>query len=557
MIDQGTTQGSSPLQADPWESRWSSRARTAAGVILFLGALLRIALFLADSSLWHDEVMLAINLVERDYAGLMQPLHYGQVAPIGYLLGERFVINLFGEGAHSLRLISLLAGLACLPVFLLMARRLLYPRAAIIALFLFALSEPFIYYSVELKPYSLDAMLAMLLVWAAARVLQNGYRAGDGVIFGLIACLGLPFSYTQVFMIAVVGGTLTLAAFKQKKVNGAIVLAVSCILSAGFFLLLKKHFMQESESVKHHQGFWTDMGGFMPVPPRSLRDLEWFIFRPFDFFVDPMRYRAFGLAMLLTLAGTAVLWRRSKLTLAIFLLPIPFIALVSATKMYPFGTQSELRTPMLGRVLLFVVPMVLMLMGLGLSWVNRLAGRYNRPAMLVMLAILLVHPLHLVAGYLRHPDEPHDARPAIDYLAQHVKPGDAVYVNYPANMAAKFYTRPYAEQFKEVLFFTTTNPQTSLDDSTKDGLYWINPPGYGDWERVFSPLKGRRVWVFFLHAPDLEGGLRDGKPQPSHRADEKFLRWYLPRIGLKATLNGPDGVWQGGNATLQLYQMLP
>ena len=549
MVDQAQPQ----LPADPWTTPWSSRARTVTVVILLLGALLRVAMFLADDSLWHDEAMLAINLVERDYAGLAEPLHYGQVAPIGYLMAEKFVINTFGESERSLRLISLLSGLACLPVFLLLARRLLYPRAAILALLLFALSEPFIYYSVELKPYGIDALLAMLLVWSAARVIQNGYTVGDGVIFSVIAVAGLPFSYTQVFMIAVVGAVLVLAAVKQRKMSGAVMLAVGCAIGAGLFLLLKSKFMQESGAVQHHRGFWTEHDAFMPLPPRGLSDLEWFLFKPLDFFVDPMRFRAFGLALLLTLAGAAVMWRRSRLTVAMLLLPIPFVALVSVTKMYPFGTQGELRHPMLGRVLLFIVPMVLLLMGLGLSSINRVVGRYSRPVMFVLLAILLVHPLYMVFGYIRNPDEPHDARPAVAFLAEHVRPGDAVYVNYPANMLSRFYRRPHEDKFKDVTFFTTSNPQTSLEDSTKDGLYWINPPQLSDWERTFAKVKGRRVWVFFVHSPDLEGGLRNGKPQPSHRADEKFLRWYLPRVGTSQ----PEGQWEGGNATLQLYQMHP
>jgi hypothetical protein len=50
-----------------------------AGVVL--GVLVRLVQYLSQRSLWSDEAMLALNIVDRSYAALLQPLGYNQAAP--------------------------------------------------------------------------------------------------------------------------------------------------------------------------------------------------------------------------------------------------------------------------------------------------------------------------------------------------------------------------------------------------------------------------------------------------------------------------------------------
>lgn len=511
------TASAAPLQP----ASWSNRQRALMIGCLLLGAIIRMLFFAVDRPLWIDEAMLAANLVERDYAGLRQPLHYGQVAPIGYLYVERFLLETLGNTEKVLRLPSLMAGLLGLPMFLLVARRVLSPGGAVLAMLLFSLSEPMIYYSVELKPYNIDVLAALLLFWVTLRIIQSGWRPVDLALFGLVACAGLLFSYTQVFMIAVLGSGLLVQAWREKKQRQAIAVAVMCIVSAAIFLLLKKHFMEESEAVHHHRGFWTQKRAFMPLPPRSLDDLTWFVLKPLDFFVDPMRYRAFALAAFLTLAGAAALWRRDRILLFMLAAPVPMIACLSATKMYPFGVQSELRHPILGRVLLFVVPFILIIMARGLQLLRDLAGRKGTAAVAVMLVVLFVHPLLMVVRYVRNPDEPHDIRPALRLLKEQIQPGDRVFMNWGAMMVSNYYWPRFELE---------TTPRFGVTGAGGGGLF-IDIPRFEEYERVFAEQPGGRIWVMFVHSPDL----------PGHRTDDKWLRWYLPTKGKRLQVKGPDG----------------
>ena len=91
--------------------------KAAAALLLLTGMLLRIRQYLTGRSLWVDEAMLALNIVERDFAGMFKPLDYDQGAPLGFLLVEKVFNLLLGKHELALRLFPLLAGLASLGLF--------------------------------------------------------------------------------------------------------------------------------------------------------------------------------------------------------------------------------------------------------------------------------------------------------------------------------------------------------------------------------------------------------------------------------------------------------
>src|SRR5215207_11463259 len=84
--------------------------KVAAVILIVLGGLLRLRQYLTGRSLWSDEAMLALNIVNRNVSGLFKPLDYDQGAPIGFLLVEKISHLLFGRNEYSLRLFPLIAG---------------------------------------------------------------------------------------------------------------------------------------------------------------------------------------------------------------------------------------------------------------------------------------------------------------------------------------------------------------------------------------------------------------------------------------------------------------
>lgn len=129
-----------------------------------LGVLLRVLRFAQDWPLWWNEAFVAVNLFDRDYTGLLRPLAYRQVCPVGFLWAERLVLDLLGASTWSLRLLPFLAGLAALGVLTVTASRLRPARAGLVALALLAIAYHPIRLGAELKPYSLDLLAAAIVL---------------------------------------------------------------------------------------------------------------------------------------------------------------------------------------------------------------------------------------------------------------------------------------------------------------------------------------------------------------------------------------------------------
>ena len=70
--------------------------KIALGALLLTGALLRLWQYGSNSSLWLDEAALARNIIDRSPSELLNPLVYGQVAPIGFLLIQKTMISVAG-----------------------------------------------------------------------------------------------------------------------------------------------------------------------------------------------------------------------------------------------------------------------------------------------------------------------------------------------------------------------------------------------------------------------------------------------------------------------------
>ena len=118
-----------------------------------------------NRSLWLDEALLADNILTRNLRQLFAPLDHNQAAPFGFLLAEKVLGRWLGYSEYVLRAIPLVAGITSVILFLSIARRILAPRAVPIAISLFAIAPPLIYYSSELKQYSSDTAIGLLIVW--------------------------------------------------------------------------------------------------------------------------------------------------------------------------------------------------------------------------------------------------------------------------------------------------------------------------------------------------------------------------------------------------------
>ncbi|MGB5914806.1 MAG: hypothetical protein WBG63_08070, partial [Phormidesmis sp.] len=294
-------------------------------IISCVGVLLRLHQYLLDRSLWIDEAFVAINLLNRGYGELLLPLDYNQGAPYGFLVIERLAVDMFGTSEWVLRLFPFVSGLAALFLFIRVASYFCTKVGLTVSLALLALCDRAIYYGSELKQYSSDLMLALLLYvfliallpklnpvsspLSSGRVssgsLSSSYLSSDRVawrscfVFAGIGAIAVWISHPAVFIIAGTGlwlmGEAAIARRWPRMIKYAVAFGLPAISFLCFYVisiskLVDNDALQQSWSEGH--------GSFMPLPPTSLNELKWFFDSFFTTFNYPVGISLTGIAAL-------------------------------------------------------------------------------------------------------------------------------------------------------------------------------------------------------------------------------------------------------------------
>jgi mannosyltransferase len=151
------------------------------------------------------------------------PLHY--VAAWGWG-------NVFGLSEAGVRSLSVLAGVATVPVAYLAGRELAGLRAGLIAAALVAVSPFLVFYSLEARAYSLLTLLGALSFWLFARALRRP-EARPLALWAVVSALALATHYFAGFLVVVEAAWLLVATGRSRPA----VAAVGGVLLAAVALL--------------------------------------------------------------------------------------------------------------------------------------------------------------------------------------------------------------------------------------------------------------------------------------------------------------------------------
>ena len=228
--------------------------------LVFAGFVLRLRQYLVNRSLWLDEAMLANNILGRDFAGLFHQLDNNQGAPVGFLLLQKTITLMLGDSEYALRLVPFLTGCLALVMMFLLARKISSAFAANLALALFAFSPALIYYSSEVKQYSSDVAIALMLILLflkinpldvgrvgggvstpalapGASVQTSSYstaavsRPGkDAVLLALTGGLAIWFSHPALFVIGALGLALFIQSVREKDKQKIVALLLIALI---------------------------------------------------------------------------------------------------------------------------------------------------------------------------------------------------------------------------------------------------------------------------------------------------------------------------------------
>jgi len=451
--------------------------------VVCFGIALRIAALCSDRCLWIDEAMLALNILERSPARLLEPLDRNQGAPIGFLLAVKAATELFGPQEWALRLVPCLGSIVGLLVFVQIAYRLLPRAAARLAIALLAFSPYLVSYSGECKQYSTDATIAILLLALSLPMLEPKPRWGNSLALAIGGILAVWCSHASVFVLGGMGSVMLVQAYlesdNKKLLRIVLVIATWLASFAGCYFLT----LQSLDKNNYLQKYWSEH--FFPIVPRRASDITWLISHAFDFFSYPGGFcgrgvKLPGLAALLALAGGCVMMvQRGARPAAWFLIMPAILAIVaSALKKYPFG----------GRMLLFLVPFALLFVAVGAMWLyEHVQGRGRILGILVMALLLSANADDSIAE-LQNPKRAEELRPVLVWVEARWEAGDRLYVyngsgDSGAGPAFAFYGRQFPFPPEAVI----------LGDIHRE-----QPAKYLAEVRELQKRPGR-VWVVFSH----------------------------------------------------------
>lgn len=232
--------------------------------------------------------------------------------------------------------------------------------------------------------------------------------------------LAVWFSHPVVFVLGSIGLRWLWVGFKRREWR---TFAQSATVCAAWAVSFGASYLVTLTSVA---AVWPQAAA--PIP-RSLADLRWYLDALNTISSLPLGHGVSEMVMLLGVLGGAAFWARSGDHVPWLVGPGVLALLASSVNKYP----------LVPRLWLFMVPALLLLVAAGADKVwttTRKALPLLGPLILILLLALPV----LSAGYrVLKPKEFEEIKPLLQYLLQHRRDGDVIYVYHASQYAARYY----------------------------------------------------------------------------------------------------------------------
>lgn len=383
-------------------SRFHKTGRLDAALVV-IGASLRVIQYAYNRPFWLDEVSLGGNIVGKGIFDFRRPLIFEQLAPAGFLAIERALAQVLGPSTLPMRLLPLLGGVASVLLMALLARRIVAPRAATLAIALFALSDDLTYYASEMKPYSTDVALALLCLWLVPRdgdeATATERRGGSWIrlaALGVVGALAVWLSFPSAFVLAGLGLGGLLDAIRRRRPGLAASWAAIGVLWLASFA---GSYRLTQAMLAPGTGLWVFWDFSFPHRPLTVAGVlawvgrsycNWFI-NPFGFQTPLGAWLSAVPAATLSIVGVVALVRSRPCWAIRLVVPAAAALAAGACRL----------SPCYGRLVLFLAPTGLLLVAAGADATARVAR--SRRVFRVLAAALLAWPAAMALYHLVEP----------------------------------------------------------------------------------------------------------------------------------------------------------
>jgi hypothetical protein len=490
---------------------------SALGIAVALGLAFRAIQYAADRSLWFDEAALSLNILHRSAAELTRTLDFAQAAPLGFLELEKLATHAFGDGEPALRLLPFICGLASVPLFAVLALRILRPAPALLATLLFACAVGPVYYASEAKQYSGDVAVAIGLALLATLIVDDALSGSGKVAASLAGVAAMSLSHASVFVAGGIALTLAVRALlrRDRRAFEAFAATAPWALMGIFVVAFTSARVTRLETVIRSSPGAYGHGSSVGSQANWISDVASGLIRSMGYSEgarSPERYLHWPF-LALALVGAVGLARRRPTSGAFLLLPFAVTWVASALNKYPI----------FDRTVLFLVPATVLFIAEGAAVLVR-AARWRilrvGTAGVLAAAVLLVPLVHAVEHSV-DPLQHEEIKQALGYVRSHWHRGDALFVDRGTRFALRYYLDCSCLDAAEVRgpgltwrFGETSGghgrqpmPLRDVDPRFVLGRLDVRTPG--TFANQLHGLEGRRrVWVLYTHSSNQSAAQR-------------------------------------------------
>lgn len=440
-------------------------------LIMVIGALLRIFYFATDRSLWLDEAMLALNITTKNYTDFLSPLDYNQAAPPLFLIAEKICSDIAPRSDLALRTVPLCASLLSIYVFWILSKRVLSHGFGVAATALFCFTPALVRYSTEVKQYTTDLLLCLIILLVALNVI---YEYGDKRYWVWLTLIGLisPWaSHSSVFILATVGLVgFAWFIYHHNQKNLLYLFLVGMIWFIGMLI----YYQVSLKGIRQNDvldTFWQNYFLLPGDPKANLNLLK-------NMVLDVLGIKPIIFAIALMVFGLWNFIRRRWEIFLLLVLPIIITFIASGFHLYPFYN----------RFLLFLAPSLILITISGVEYLIRIFTKLtrNKINIIILFALLFgvfAHPIEASYSNLITPNKREDIKPVLQGIKDNLQPGDVIFVYYGAEPAFRYYA-PYYDLWAPESILIGTKSLTGPDK----------------YIRELEPLRERkRVWMIFSH----------------------------------------------------------
>ncbi len=320
-----------------------------------------------DMGFWNDES----NWASRMFEGQAT-----EIRPPGYVALSQWLGTLHNS-EPVLRLPSLLAGVATLPVWLVVCKRFGFARwSGLAGLLILTLHRATVTLSKEFKPYALELFLHLALMALTLAFLQKRDRRLLWGL-GLLGAFSPLFAWSVALLLPWVFGIVFVDCLRRKERASSILSFAAGALTAGVLLGI---FLYKLQGADAKTDYWGKKYDVFFLGEGALAHAEWLASKSWAtltntarlMFLEPIAQPVYRVARGLhgalgVVGGLSILWRRQYLRALLLFGPWFFALVLAALGKWPYGPF---------RTNLFVLGYALLLMVAGLQEAGALAAKW-------------------------------------------------------------------------------------------------------------------------------------------------------------------------------------